>query len=220
MAYRQPARIRLTGVRLTGVRLKTQQGSAFIEFGLVMSMLVPLFFGMVILGMSFTKALQIIQFNRDMAHMYAMGLDFSSTSAQSLTTQMQLSSGIYSPGNTVLILSQIKKVYQADCDAQSMTSCPNLNQQVFVQRLLIGTSSLRASSFGTPASTYINSLGNIAPSDYLTQSSLVVTSASTLPAVGSGDSVWVAESYLSLPSLSYLTPLGVPLSGVYTVNFF
>ena len=216
MAYRQPARGRLKN----SVRQIKQQGSAFIEFALVMSMLVPLFFGMVILGMSFTKALQIIQYNRDMAHMYAMGLDFSSTSAQSLATQMQQNSGVYSPGNTVLTLSQIKKVYQADCDAQSMTSCPNLNQQVFVQRLLLGTSSLRASTFGTPASTYINSLGNIAPSDYLTQSSLVATNAGTLPAVGTGDSVWVAESYLSLPSLAYLSPLGVPLSGVYTVSFF
>ena len=201
-------------------RFSGQRGSAFIEFALVMSMLVPLFFGMVILGMSFTKALQIIQFNRDMAHMYAMGLDFSSAPAQSLATQMQQTSGVYSPGNTVLILSQIKKVYQADCDAQSMASCPNLTQQVFVQRLLQGTTSVRASSFGTPAANYINALGNIAPSDYLTQSSLVATNGGTRPVVGSGDSVWVAESYLSLPSLAYLSPLGVPLSGIYTVTFF
>ena len=218
MAYRQ--RVNASTSKDAPVRLSGQRGSAFIEFALVMSMLVPMFFGMVILGMSFTKALQIIQFNRDMAHMYAMGIDFSSTPAQSLATQMQQTSGVYSPGNTVLILSQIKKVYQADCDAQSMSSCPNLDQQVFVQRLLQGTSGLRASSFGTPAAAYMNALGNIAPSDYLTQSSLIATNAGTLPAVGSGDSVWVAESYISLPSLAYLSPLGVPLSGIYTVNFF
>ena len=55
MAYRQPAKVRL----IKKVLPTKQQGSAFIEFALVMSMLIPLFFGMVILGMSFTKALQI-----------------------------------------------------------------------------------------------------------------------------------------------------------------
>ena len=185
-----------------------------------MTMLVPMFFGMVITGMSFTKALQLIQNNRDIAHMYAMGLDFSSSSARSRATQLQQSTGVYSPGNNVCILSQVRKISQSDCDAQGLPTCANLNLTVFVQRLVLGTSALRASNFGTPAANYINSYGNIAPADYLTQSSLVVSNTASLPAVTSGDAIWVVESYLSLPSLSYLSSFGVPLDGIYTVNYF
>ncbi len=197
-----------------------RRGSALIEFALVMTMLIPLFFGMVIFGISAGRAIQAMQFTRDLGHMYSMGVDFSTTSSQSLMTTLAQNLDVSTTGTGVVIFSQVKKVYQSDCDAQSLSTCPNANSIVFVHRLVSGNTSVRASNYGTPASTYINSLGNISPTNYLAQSSLAVTNSSVLPVVPAGNSVYVVESYFGIPALAFLSPIGVPVNGVYSVSYF
>ena len=197
-----------------------RKGTALIEFAIVMTMLIPMFFGMVIFGISAGRAIQATQFTRDMGHMYAMGVDFSTAPSQSLMTNLAQNLDVSSTGSGVVIFSQIKKVYQSDCDAQTMSTCPNLNAFVFMQRLVKGNSSARPSNYGTPPSNYINSLGNIAPPDYLVQSSLVATGTSVLPIVPAGNSVWVVESYFGIPGLAFLSSVGIPMTGVYSVSYF
>jgi hypothetical protein len=108
-------------------------------------------------------------------------------------------------GNGVLVLSQIRQVYQADCDAASLPNCANLGKRVFGNRIVIGNSALRASNFGTPPSQYLSSKGNINASDYLQQSSLVVSNFDdTLLPQASGDVAYVVEVYFDTPSLSFL----------------
>ena len=197
-----------------------RQGTALIEFALVMTMLIPLFFGMVIFGISAGRAIQAMQFTRDLGHMYSMGVDFSTTASQSLMTTLAQNLDVSATGTGVVIFSQVKKVYQSDCDAQNLSSCLNANSTVFVQRLVSGNPGMRTSNYGTPSSIYINSLGNISPANYLAQSSLIVTNSSVLPVVPAGNSVYVVESYFGIPALAFLSPMGVPVNGVYSVSYF
>ena len=115
-------------------RWQGQRGTALIEFAIVMTMLIPMFFGMVIFGISAGRAIQATQFTRDMGHLYAMGVDFSTASSQSLMMNLAQNLDVSSTGG-VVIFSQIKKVYQADCDAQIMSTCPNISTFVFAHRL-------------------------------------------------------------------------------------
>jgi Flp pilus assembly protein TadG len=201
-------------------RNRRRQGTALIEFAIVMTILIPMFFGMVIFGISAGRAIEATQFTRDMGHMYSSGVDFSTTASQSLMTTLAQNLDVSASGTGVVIFSQIKKVYQSDCDAQSMSTCPNLNSFVFMQRLVKGNSAVRPSNYGTPTASYINSQGNIAPSDYLTQASLVATGATVLPVVPAGNSVWVVESYFGIPGLAFLSPIGISVTGVYSVSYF
>ena len=89
--------------------------------------------------------------------------------AQALSTNFSLTN----TGTAVLIMSQIVQVYQADCTAASLKTCPNLNQPVLINRIVLGNSSLRSSSYGTPPASYLDSSGNITSSNYLQQSSLI-----------------------------------------------
>ena len=53
-----------------------EKGSAAIEFAIVMTMLLPLFFGMLMAGVTAGRGIQAVQFTRDLGHMYGLGMDF------------------------------------------------------------------------------------------------------------------------------------------------
>ena len=115
-------------------------------------------------------------------------------------------------GNGVVILSLVTTVYQADCDAAGFhSSCNNATQPVITQRVVVGNSTLRTSSLGTPTSTLLGTQGNISPTVYLqnTDSSVRASGfAALLTAAGAsqqqGDFAYVVEVYFVFPDLSYL----------------
>lgn len=182
-----------------------QRGSAALEFALVVIAAVPLLFGTVAMGVTMGRGIQTIQVTRDVAHMYALGVDFSTTGAQNLATTLAQGFNLHSNGDAVLIFSQIVTVYQADCNAAGMGGqCTNIGKTVFAQRIIIGNSSLRTSAFGTPPAQYIGSQGNIAPTDYYRQPTLVATGFGQLLSQGDGDTAWIVEGYFSTPDLSFL----------------
>jgi hypothetical protein len=159
--------------------------------------------------------------------MYAKGVDFSQASNQSVVVNLAVGTGITANGgNGVVILSQIIQVYQADCQAAGYSNgqCTNLGQLVFTNRIDIGNSSLRNSNYGTPSSGIVNSSGNIAAADYLTNASAVVTGSfnSELTAAGltlsDGAVAYLTELYLSTPDISYLGTVGS--GGVYAKAVF
>ena len=145
------------------------------EFALVAICAIPLLFGTVAMGVSIGRGVEATQVTRDVGHMYGYGADFTSPAAQQLVTSLAQGFDVSSSGNTVLILSQITTVFQADCTAAGVASCTNLGEPVFKQRVVIGTSSLQSSAFGTPPATYIDSRGNISAANYCSLSSLVAT---------------------------------------------
>jgi hypothetical protein len=157
--------------------------------------------------------------------MYARGVDFSQTANQNIAITLAPNSNMTpTGGNGVIVLSQIAQVYQADCDAAGLSgTCTNLGQTVFTNRIVIGNSSLNSSRYGTPASAIVDSAGNIAAADYLTNATAVATGfSSILTASGytltDGDVIYLCETYLSTPNLSFL---GTQASnGVYAQSIF
>ena len=98
-------------------RTKREKGSAILEFGIIISVLIPLLFGTIAFGVNLGNMLQSAQITRDIAHMYAKDVDFSTTANKNLAVSLVQGLGgmTVSGGDGVLILSQIRKVYLADC---------------------------------------------------------------------------------------------------------
>jgi Flp pilus assembly protein TadG len=191
-----------------------ESGSTIVEFAIVAPCLVLFLFGAIGVGIMMGRYIQTVYACRDIAHLYVNGVDFTQTNSQNIVTQ-QLASGVgmtATGGNGVVILSRIVTVYQVDCDAAGYSgSCNNLNQAVVTQRVTIGATSLRSSSFGTPTSTLMDSKGNISPSVYLqnTDSSVQATGFTALmTAAGKtqqqGEAAWVAEVFFTYPDIGFL----------------
>ena len=206
---------------------RSEQGNALLEFAAVSIVVIPLFFGMVGAGIQLGRMNEAVQICRDAAHMYARGVDFSQVANQNILVSLATGSGMTVNGGTgVMIMSQIVQVYLADCTAAGLTAgqCTNLNQLVFVNRMVTGNTSLRSSNYGTPPSNLVNAQGNIAANDYLTNGSLVVTGGMTTELTNSGlilndgDIAYMTEFYESTPDLSFLGVSGS--NGVYAKAIF
>lgn len=213
--------------RLNGKRNRNESGNGLLEFAAVSIVVIPLFFGMVGAGIQLGRMDEAVQICRDAAHMYARGVDFSQTANQNILVSLATGSGMTtSGGNGVMIMSQVIQVYQADCTAAGLTAgqCSNLNQLVYVNRLVTGNSGLRSSNYGTPPSALVNAQGNIAASDYLTKPSLVLTGGMTTELTNAGlilndgDIAYLTEFYESTPDLSFLGAGGT--GGVYAKAIF
>jgi Flp pilus assembly protein TadG len=213
--------------QLNGKRNRSEKGNGLLEFAAVSIVVIPLFFGMVGAGIQLGRMNEAVQICRDAAHMYARGVDFSQTSNQNILVSLATGSGMtVSGGSGVIVMSQIIQVYQADCTSAGLSAgqCTNLNQLVFVNRLVTGNSGLRSSNYGTPPYALVNSQGNVAPSDYLTKPSLVLTGsmATELTNAGltlnDGDVAYLTEFYESTPDLSFLGAGGS--GGVYAKAIF
>jgi Flp pilus assembly protein TadG len=215
-------------MKLSNAKLsRKESGNALLEFAAVSIVVIPLFFGMVAAGIELGRMNEAVQICRDAAHMYARGVDFSQIANQNILVNLATGTGMtVNGGNGVITMSQIIRVYQADCTAAGLTSgqCANLNQLVFINRMVTGNSGLRPSNYGTPPSAYIDSLGNIAASDYLTRSNLVVSGGMTTELTNSGltlndgDIAYLTEFYESMPDLSFLGASGS--GGVYAKAVF
>jgi Flp pilus assembly protein TadG len=199
-----------------------QKGSTIVELALVVPMLTLLFFGVVGLGIMMGRYVQAVTVARDVAHMYANGVDFSIAANQNIIiNQLAQGTGITTNGgNGTIVMSRITTVYQADCDAAGFSNnCTNLNLPVFTQRLTLGDTTLRSSTFGTPGS--LDGQGNIAPSVYMknTDSSVRTTgfetaydaavqratgAAAVVPAQPQGDNAYVVEVYFKYPDIAFL----------------
>jgi Flp pilus assembly protein TadG len=204
-------------------RCQSQKGSTILEFGIVMPCLLLMFFGVVGLGVMMGRYSQAVQVARDVAHMYANGVDFSQTSNQNIViNQLAAGTGMTATGgNGVVILSQIQTVYAADCTAAGVSPCTNATLPVFTQRVSFGSSSLRTSNYGTPSSTILDSSGNVSPSVYMSNSNSSVRTtgfetaldsavqratgtAPTPPAQTQGEVAYVVEVCFTYPDISFL----------------
>ncbi len=201
-----------------------QHGTAIIEFALVAPFLVLAFLGTVGVGISLGRSIHSVQFCRDIAHMYADGVDFTQAGNKAIAVQLAQAAGMTaSGGNGVVVLTKVITVYQADCDAAGVT-CTNLGLAVITQRVTVGNAALRASNFGTPTPTLMDSLGNISANVYLTNSDSSVQTSGFTPLLTTagmtqqqGDTAWVAESYFIYPALNFFFSSS---PGVYTRFIF
>jgi hypothetical protein len=125
--------------------------------------LVPLILGTGAIGINMIRTLQTVQLARDAGHMFARGVDFSSSTGAgnqqilaTLGTGMGLSATT-GQGTAIVILSALTYVDGPTCTASNQynntgvaPTCTNLGLWVFTQRLEIGNTSMRTSNFGSP----------------------------------------------------------------------
>ena len=175
-----------------------------IELALVLTLAFPLLLGVGSIGIRLGRTLQATQLTRDVAHIYALGADFSLPGTQAIARALSRDFDLSPSGRGVLLLSRIVKVQQTDCTAAGLHTCPNLNQPVFAQRIGMGNPTLRASAFGTPPSSYIDAKGNIRSIDYCQQAALLASGFNALLSLGAGQSAWLVEGFFSMPDINFL----------------
>jgi len=202
----------------TGIQRRrpcAERGSTMLELALTLSVGLTLLLGVTGVGVRLGLTLSGTQLTRDVGHLYALGTDFSQAGAVSIAQTLSTSFSLAKTGTAVLILSRIVQVYQADCTAAGLKTCPNLNQPVFTQRIVLGNSSLYASSYGTPAANYLDASGNISSTNYYTQSQLIAAGFGSVMTLADGQMAYLTEGYFSMPQLDLLDPITSEKGGYY-----
>lgn len=216
-------------------RRRRQGGNTMIEFALAMLILMPIFMGVVWGGVTISRGVQLSSVTRDVAHMYSRSVDFGSNNCTSAYNPpntsgfcnqdivVRIAKGLYlervnsprglSGGQSVFILSTIQHVYQSDCDLLPPSqTCNNLGKDVFLNRIIIGKSTLRASNFGTPSGVATD--GTVA--NPFVAVGAAATNFSSLLALGEGDVAYVVEGYVDSSDIA----MTGGQSGIYTVSIY
>lgn len=215
-------------------RRERQRGTWLIEFALCSIFMVPLFVATVGAGMSLCRAIQTTQVCRDAGHLYMDQINFNDPANQRLIGRLAAGMGmtsdasgtINSNGHGVVILSMIMKIGSVECASAgyaSVTRCPNYNQLVVTQRVVVGNSSLQSSNFGNPAPAVLGNDGKITEYNYCTNASVVVPASSHASKLNlqPGQYSYVSEAYFISPELSGFNWKGAPgVSATYAYNFF
>ena len=108
----------------------------------------PLLIGVVLVRNSADRNDIANQVSRDIASMYSQGVDFSKPENQAIALRVAEGAGLQLDGeHGVVILSKLRVVKESDCVS---SDCANLGRPVVVERFVIGSRALRASSFCVP----------------------------------------------------------------------
>src|SRR4051812_45886970 len=141
----------------TRYQIADRRGTAVMEFALSLTFFIPLLLGTLVFGFRLIRSIQMSQVTRDIGHMYLRGIDFRNPGPQANAATLASGFDLTSGGTSELILSKVKLITQADCDAANAvvsigpgSSCANLNKTVFMEQLRIGNTSGGNSAFGTP----------------------------------------------------------------------
>jgi Flp pilus assembly protein TadG len=188
---------------------RRHQGTAMVEFMFSIIILTPLLLGTIAIGLALIRQIQVTQLCRDAGHMWAYGVDFSQTANQNLIIQVAGPLGITrTGGNGAIVLSTITHIDLAACQAAGYNSstCTNINQNVLIRRVVVGSNSF-TSNFLNPSSSLLDSTGNIAASNYLTNSGLRET-AFTQVALSAGQYAFLAEVFVTPSNFNYYGSLG------------
>ena len=174
-------------------RLKPAQRTSVALYALGAIFLAPLLIGVFLVSNSASRTDQANQVSRDLASMYAQGMDFSSGANQAIALRVAEGLGMnLQAGEGVLILSKIRVVHEADCGSAS-TDCANKGHAVITQRYVMGNPALRTSSFGTPGS--VDRSGNVRN----WASDVSARAQDFSPSLKQGEFTYAAECYLASP---------------------
>jgi hypothetical protein len=200
-------------MRLT--RKNGERGNAIMEFAAVAPFMAITFLGVVGVGFTLGRAIQVVQVTRDTDHMFFDGVDFSSSANKQIVGRLAYGMGLASDsagtintsGTGVVILTQIIKLGATECangGYATTGACPNYNKLVIEKRVVIGNSTLKTSNFGTPASGLIATDGSITAANYCTDSSVIVTAGSTAYSLNltAGQYSYITESFFTIPTLA------------------
>ena len=150
--------------------------------------LVPLTIGVLLVSSNADQGGRANQISRDLASMYAQGMDFARVENRNIAMRAAQGLGL-DPDRGVVILSKIRVLSEADCGENA--TCLNNGHAVVTQRFVLGNAALRESSFATPAR--VDSTGNVP--DWMNDRSARVHDSSLK--LKAGDVTYAAECYLA-----------------------
>lgn len=183
-----------------------------LEFAILMLAVTPLLLGVVVIGLSLGRSVQVAQIGRDAGSMYVRGVDFSQSANQQILVRLGGGLGMTANGgNGVVILSQVTYIASNGC-----TLPCNAGQYVVVQRIIVGNSSLSTSRFGPAGGVTLDSEGNVA--NYMTDSNAIATGFGSLLTVNPGEFAYVSEVYFPSPQFDF--PGFSTGTGVYARAFY
>ncbi len=181
------------------LRSRKEVGNTILEFGIVMSILIPMFAGAFTLGMTVAKGIQVSNVNRDAVVLMVrqitdpgFALDLSQTQNQRILVKAAQGLGMnlnaqYDPdpaGKALVVLTKVVNVADTECSLGivpapagvpkltpwSAANCPNYGKYVFTYRINIGNSTKWSSLLGTPSVT-VQSDGTVSASDIASNTS-------------------------------------------------
>lgn len=188
-------------------RNQSRRGNAIIEFAAVSIFLVPLLLGTFTLGMNLNQSVRVTQVVRDAGHMYARFVDFTLPNNQDLLVRLAIGLRMTrTGGDGVVILSKITFVSDADCTGAgvSMADCVNRNEYVIANRIVVGNTGLRNSSFGTPDPAGRDSSGNTI--DIYRDASARSPNFGNILTLTSGQFAFVSEGFFRGAGISLVSP--------------
>ena len=192
---------------MTNRNNRRRKGSSTIEFVLVASMfLVPLLLGLFSVGFGLIRDMQGVQLTRDVGHMWARGVDFSTQANQDLlATRLAQGLSLVSNsgnvtggtiGNGVVILSIFTNIGAGTCGG-----CNNGGHTVLVRRVIIGNRNKYTSTYGAPDAGLVNT-DTGAIQNYSTDVSARADNFNNVLALNAGEITYFAESYFTSPDLA------------------
>lgn len=208
-----------------------RRGVAVIEFAFSCAVLIPLLLGAFVFGFRLIHSLEMEQIVRDLGHMYIRGVDFRNAGPIANAKTMAASFDLSPTGTSVVVISKVRIVTQADCDANNPTPgthCTNLGNPVFVEQMFIGNTSLQIngtnaakSAFGTPpvqsdkTVTAANQANNSAAAAGSTTSN---SGFASVLALNAGEFAYMVEMINATPDLNVPGLSGAPQ--VYARSIF
>jgi hypothetical protein len=221
--------------------MRRESGAAMLEFSLMTLVLVPMFLGTAGFGLNMIRSLQVIQLARDAGHMFARGSDFAQPGNKTIIVTLGSDVGLTtntSTSNGVVILSTLIYIDKAMCaadgkvDAQGNTQgCTNYQKWAFARRIVIGNTTMRTSSLGSPiqdgpnAVTVNPTTGKISLHDQVTNAGDVAVFSGIDPyanvngqisGLPSGQLLYIAEA----AAKGIIVPPFVPNSIMYAYSIF
>ena len=202
--------------RLPRRRNRSRRGNTIIEFVLVTALvLLPLLMGGMVIGFNLIRAIQANQVNRDSGHMYARGVDFSTTTGAGnrdvLTYMAPRLAG--SSGTGVVVLSEFQYVGPNTCK-----NCANTGHAVFLQQLTIGNSALMSSHFGTLPAGSMKQDGTGTVINPYTDPAVQADGILGVLPMTDGDLAYVSETYFSSTDFDiagFLSPSGIYCRAIF-----
>jgi hypothetical protein len=170
--------------------VKRVRGSTAVQLVLSACFLLPLVAGIYLSTGTNRRSAHATEVSRDLASMYAQGVDFSQPANRNIARQLLNGSD----GKALLILTRIRGVGPADCGSTPVAQCSNNGYAVITQRIVIGDPSLRPSSLGDPLSID-QTTGNVL--GWTTDASARVTDSSVT--LKPGESALAVEAFIGGP---------------------
>ena len=194
-----------------------ERGNVILEFALVAIPTVTMLLGVVVIGITLGRSVQVTQICRDAASMYVRGLDFSQAGNQQVLVRLGQNMNLQTTGGDgLVILSKVTFVPDPSCGSPADPNCTS-GKSVLIQRIIFGNTALPGTHYATAGNVTQDSQGNV--SNYTTDPNAVISTFSTGAFQMKPNEVsYLAETYFRAPDLSMPGFQSAP--GVYSQSFF